>query len=220
MATPMPSGVPRQPPPQTHNTNFQQNQESLPDNLQKWNPNKPSPLPGSAPTLPPFIQPPPSSSTSAPSQPNSRPGAPPPGVVPGPNFPPNVGSVRPFGPPGGQPSPFGTRPPPGSLPYSMDGGPVISSGGSSAVGPGGRPSAFGSSVRNGPPVGVPPPMMVTGRSPGPGPSMGPLVGIPLASHKPGPPMQSAPPFSAPLAASFGTQTWAPGQVSFLSCLYQ
>ncbi|KAG4112678.1 hypothetical protein ERO13_D13G176500v2 [Gossypium hirsutum] len=263
MATPMPSGVPRQPPPQTHNPNFQQKQESLPDNLQKWNPNKPSPLPGSAPTLPPLVRPPPSSSTSAPSQPNSRPGAPPPLVVPGPNVPPNVGSVRPFGPPSGPPSPFrspsgppspfrsptgppspfgppsgppspfrppsgppspfgppsgppspfGTRPPPGSLPSSMGGGPVISPRGSSAPGPGGRPGAFGSSIRNGPPVGVPPPMMVSGRSPGPAPSMGPFVGSPQASHKPGPPTQSAPPFSAPLAAPFGTQTWAPGLVA-------
>ncbi|KAK6233036.1 hypothetical protein SCA6_003109 [Theobroma cacao] len=212
MATPMPPGLPRQPPPSTHNPNFQQSPDSLSDNLQKLNINKP--------TLPPFIRSPPPPSTSAPSPPISRPGAPPPGVVPRPNVPPNVGSVIPFGAPGGQPLPFGTRSPPGSLPSSKGGGPVISPGGSNASQLIAPPSAFvtpssawGGSIRNGPPVGVPPPMTGTVMSPGQAPNMGSFLGSPQGSYPPGPHMQSASPFSAPLAAPFGTQTWSPGQVA-------
>ncbi|XP_021281643.1 protein transport protein Sec24-like At4g32640 [Herrania umbratica] len=212
MATPMPPGLPRQPPPSTHNPNFQQNPDSLSDNLQKLNINKP--------TLPPFIRSPPPPSTSAPSPPISRPGAPPPGVVPRPNMPPNVGSVIPFGAPGGQPLPFETRSPPGSLPSSKGGGPVISPVGSNAPQLIAPPSAFvppssalGGSIRNGPPVGVPPPMMGTVRSPGQAPNMGSFLGSPQGSYPPGPRMQLASPFSAPLAAPFGTQTRSPGQVA-------
>ncbi|XP_022719190.1 protein transport protein Sec24-like At4g32640 [Durio zibethinus] len=192
MTTPMPPGAPRQAPSQTHNPNFPQTNDSLSDNLQKLNIYKPSSLPNSAPTFPPSIRSPPTSSNSSPSPPICRPGAPPPGLVPGPSVPPNVDSVR---PPGGQPLSFGTRPPPGSLPSSMGGGLVISPQGASATGLGARPRAFGGSVRNGPPVGVPPPMMVTVRSPGQAP------------------MQLVSPFSAPLAAPFGTQTWAPSQMA-------
>ncbi|XWS64658.1 hypothetical protein CRYUN_Cryun05aG0021900 [Craigia yunnanensis] len=220
MATPMPPGAPRQPPTQTYNPNFPQKPDSLSDNLQKLNLNKPSSLPNSAATLPPFIRSPPTSSTSAPSPPISCPGAPPLGAVLRTNVPPNLGSVMPLGPPGGQPLPFGTRPPPGSLPSSMGDGPVISPGGSGAPGLGARPSAsippssaFGGSIRNGPPVGVPPPMMGTVRSPGQAPSVGSFLGSPHVSHPPGPPMQPATPFSAPLAATLGTQIWPRGQVA-------
>ncbi|XWS57646.1 hypothetical protein CRYUN_Cryun09bG0191300 [Craigia yunnanensis] len=220
MAAQMSPGAPRQPPPQTHNPNFLQKPDSVSDNLQRLNLNKPPSLPNSAATLPPFMRSPPTSSTSASSPPISCPGAPTPGVVLRPNVPPNVGSVMPFGPSGGQPLPFGSRPPPGSLPSSMGGGPVISPGGSSAPGLGARPSAlvppssaFGGSIRNGSPVGVPPPMMETVRSPGQAPSMGSFPGSPQVSHLPGPPLQSASPFSAPLAAPSGVQTWPPGQVA-------
>ncbi|KAK8620249.1 hypothetical protein V6N13_066730 [Hibiscus sabdariffa] len=213
MATPMSPGAPRQPPPQTHNPNLLQKPDSLPDNLQKLNPNMPSSFPSSAPMHTPLIRSQPTSSASFPSQPISRPGAPPPGVVPGHNLPPNISSVRPFRPPGGQPLPFGARPPPGSLPSSMGGAPVITPGGSSASGLGGRPSPFAGSIRNSPPVGVPPPMMVAGRPPGQAPSMVPFVGSPQVNHRPGHPMQSTLPFSASLSAPFGTQTWAPTQVA-------
>lgn len=222
----MPPGAPRQPPPQTHNPNFPQKPDSLSDNLQKLNLNMPSSLPTSAATLPPFIRSPPTSSNSAPSPPISHPRAPPPGVVQRPNVPPNVGSGMPFGQPGGQPFPFGTRPPPGYLPSSMGGGPVITPGGSGAPGLGARPSAcipplsaFCSSIRNGPPVGVPPAMIGTVRSPGQAPSMGPFLGSPQISHPPGPPLHLPLPFSSPLAAPLGTQTWPPGQVSILTRFY-
>ncbi|XP_039028575.1 protein transport protein Sec24-like At4g32640 [Hibiscus syriacus] len=207
MTTPMPPGAPRQHPPQTHNPNLQQKSDSLPDNFQNLNLNMTSP------SLTSHIRSPPTTSTSVPSQPISRPGAPPPEIVPGHNVPPNMGSVRPFRPPGGQPLPFGTRPPPGSLPSSMGGGPIITPGGSSASGLGGRPSAFGGSIRNSPPAGVPPPMMVAGRPPGQASGMVPFVGSLQLSRRPGPPMQSALPFSAPLSAPFGTLTWAPSQVA-------
>ncbi|XVF31201.1 hypothetical protein REPUB_Repub16aG0125100 [Reevesia pubescens] len=216
MATPMPPGAPRQAPPQTHDTKFPQKPDSLSDNLQNLNLSMPSSLSNSTPTLPAFIRSPPTSSTSAPSPPISRPGAPPPGMVPRPTLPPNVGSGIPFGPSGGQPLPFETRPPPGSLPSSMGGVSVIGPGGSSAPGVGDQPSfvppsgAVGGSIRNMvPPVGVPPAMMGTVRSS----SMGSFLGSPQVSHPPGPPMQLASPFSAPLATPFGTQTLAPGQVA-------
>ncbi|OMO96447.1 Zinc finger, Sec23/Sec24-type [Corchorus olitorius] len=202
MATSMPPGAPRQPPPQILSPNFQQKPDSMLDNLQKLNLNKPPSLPNSAPTVPPFVR--------SPSTP-SRPIAPPVGVVPRSNVPPNAGSVVPFGPAGGQPSPFGTRPPPGYLPSSMGGGQVISPGGSGAPPLGGQPgayvsppSALGGSIRNGPPVGVPPPMIGTIRSPSQAPSMGSFLARPPVSHPLGPPTS---PFSAPLPAP----TWPPEQ---------
>ncbi|XVF42124.1 hypothetical protein PTKIN_Ptkin01aG0335000 [Pterospermum kingtungense] len=179
----------------------------------------PSSLPNSAATLPPFIRSPPTSSNSAPSPPLSRPRAPPPGVVLRPNVPPSVGSGKPFGVPGGLPLPFWTRPPPGSLPSSIVGGPVITPGCSSAPGLSARPtafvppsSAFGASIRNGPPVGVPPAMMGTVRSPCQAPSTESFLGSPQVSYSPGPALQSPLPFSTPLTAPVGTQTWPPGQV--------
>ncbi|XVE89833.1 hypothetical protein DITRI_Ditri20bG0026500 [Diplodiscus trichospermus] len=216
MATPMSPRAPRQPSPRPHSPNLSQKPDSLSDNLQKLNLSKPSSLPNSAATLAPFIRSPPTSSISAPSKPVSSPGAPPPGLVPRPNVPPCVASVMPFGPPGGQPLPFGTRPPPVSLPSSMGGSPVISPDGPSAPGLGSRPNAFvppsstfGGSIRNGPPVGVPPPMMGTVRSPGQASSMGSFLGSPQVNHLPGPPTQSA----SPLVATMGTQPWTSGQVA-------
>ena len=117
----------------------------------------------------------------------------------------------------------GTRLPPGSLPSSVGGGPVIGSGDSNAPRLGARASAFvppssafGGSIRNGPPIGVPPPMMAAVSSPGQAPSMGYFLWSPQVSHLPGFPIQSASPFSAPLAAPFGTQSLPPGQVTILS----
>ncbi|PON36117.1 Zinc finger, FYVE/PHD-type [Parasponia andersonii] len=123
-------------PPPNYNPNAQSVPDFLADNLQNLNLNRPPSLPNSGPRLAPFGQPPPFAS-SAPSQgfpgappPFSRPGPPPaalarPAVLPsGPPqamLPSGGAPVRPSGPPLGQPSPFVSRPPPGSLPSSLGG---------------------------------------------------------------------------------------------------
>ncbi|XP_050221483.1 protein transport protein SEC24 C-like [Mercurialis annua] len=133
MSASVPPGAPRQqppppPPPQSnYNHNYQQNPNSMSDNFQNLNLNRPNFMPNSAPRPSPFGQPPPFPS-SAPSQPVSRPGQLPPGAMhrpsvppsgsPPPTLPQNVAPGRPTGPPFGQPSPFGSRPPPGSFPSS------------------------------------------------------------------------------------------------------
>lgn len=163
MAAPVPPGAPRQqpPPPPNYNPNYQQNPNSLSDNLQNLNLNRPPSIPNSAPRASPFGQPPPFPS-SGPSPPFSRPGQPPPGAVPRPSvppsgsppptLPPNVGLGRPTGLPFSQPSPFGSRPPPGSLPSSIGSGAVM---GPASVAPshgtlapplGARPSPIASST--------------------------------------------------------------------------
>ncbi|KAJ6380087.1 hypothetical protein OIU76_016692 [Salix suchowensis] len=133
MASNVPPGAPRQPPPPSYNPNYQQNPNILPDNFQNLNLNRPSSLPNAAPRPSPFGQPQPFPS-SAPSPQFSRPGAPPPGVVPRSSvppsgfppsiLPPNVVPGRPTGPPFSQPQPFGSRPPPGSFPSSASSGPA------------------------------------------------------------------------------------------------
>ncbi|KAL5768300.1 hypothetical protein ACOSQ2_015083 [Xanthoceras sorbifolium] len=184
MAAPVPPGAPRQqpPPPPNYNPTLQQNPNSLSDNFQNLNLNRPVSMPTSTPRPTPFAQSPPFPS-STPSPPMSRPGPPPPGVVPRatgtpqPPMPPNMAPGRPTGPPVGQPMPFGSRPPPGSLPSSMG------SGGSVGVPPSGaRPAgAFPSSGSlAGPPA--PPP----GARPGPFASSSPLT-----SGLSGPPSSAA-----------------------------
>ncbi|KAL5542489.1 hypothetical protein UlMin_010199 [Ulmus minor] len=122
-------------PPPNYNPNSQRTPDSLADNMQNLNLNRQPSLPNSAPRpAVPFGQPPPFHSSApspgipAASPPFSRPG-PPPGalarpVVPpsGPQqttLPPPGAPLRPIGPPVGQPSPFASRPPPGSFPSSM-----------------------------------------------------------------------------------------------------
>ncbi|OAY42146.1 protein transport protein Sec24-like At4g32640 [Manihot esculenta] len=137
MAAPVPPGAPRQqsPPPPNYNPNYQQNRNSLSDNLQNMNLNRPLSMPNSAPRPSPFP-------SSAPSPSLSRPGPPPPGAFPRPSVPPsgslpptllpNMGPARPTGLPFSQPSPFGSRPPPASLPSAgRSAGMVPSSGASS-----------------------------------------------------------------------------------------
>ncbi|KAF9670065.1 hypothetical protein SADUNF_Sadunf13G0029800 [Salix dunnii] len=133
MASNVPPGAPRQPPPPSYNPNYQQNPNILSDNFQNLNLNRPSSMPNAAPRPSPFGQLPPFPSP-APSPQFSRPGAPPPGVVPRSSvppsgfppstFPPNVVPGRPTGPPFSQPQPFGSRPPPGSFPSSASSGPA------------------------------------------------------------------------------------------------
>ncbi|XP_058195522.1 protein transport protein SEC24 C isoform X2 [Rhododendron vialii] len=122
MATP---GVPR-----PGNAPPYYNPSSVTDGMQNLQINRPTGPPGYVGPRPPTPlgqQPPPpfSSSAQRPSSfsgsfPMTRPGAPPPGVLPGgplqATLPQNVASYRPSGPP----PPFGSRPPPpGSLPSSM-----------------------------------------------------------------------------------------------------
>lgn len=123
-------------PPPNYIPNVQRTPDSLADNLQNLNLNRPPSMPNSAPRPGPFGQPPPFAS-SPPSQ--GIPGAPPPfarpGVPPGAlgrpvvppsgpplgTFPSGGAPVRPAGPPVAQPSPFASRPPPGTLPPLIGG---------------------------------------------------------------------------------------------------
>ncbi|KAG7992093.1 hypothetical protein I3843_02G110500 [Carya illinoinensis] len=142
MAALVPPGAPRpsngnnntsQPPP--HNYNPNSNPNSLADNLNSLNLNRPPSMLNSASRASPFGQPPHFPSSAPPpgvpvaSPQFARPG-PPPGalgrsIVPptGPpqsTLPPNVAPpARPTGPPIGQPSPFGSRTLPGSFPSSV-----------------------------------------------------------------------------------------------------
>ncbi|GMI82930.1 hypothetical protein like AT4G32640 [Hibiscus trionum] len=200
MAAPVPPGAPRpganarqQPPPPNFNPNYQTNPNSLADNMQNLNLNRPLSMPNSGPRPPPFGQQPPfpqspvSSGFPVASSPMPRPG-PPPGMVvrpavvpPGPpqsTLPVNVPPGRPVGSPVTHPPPFGSRPPPASL-FPSTGGAVIPS---SAFPSSGVPSA---SV-------APPP---AGSRPGSFVSSSPLTGGPAVpmSNAPAGPFSNGPP---------------------------
>ncbi|XWS23730.1 hypothetical protein CRYUN_Cryun28dG0040300 [Craigia yunnanensis] len=199
MAAPVPPGAPRpgtnvqQSPPPNFNPNYQTNPNSLADNMQNLNLNRPFPMPNSGPRPSPFGQQPPfpQSAVSAgflvASPPMSRPVAPP-GLVGRPAVPPmgtpqstlpaNVPPGRPLGPPVSHPFPFGSRPPPASL-SSSTGGAVLPY------------SAFPSSGI--PSVAVAPPPL--GARPSPFLSSSPLTGGPavLASSALGGPLSNGPP---------------------------
>lgn len=153
MASPLPSRVPRpgySPP--NFNPNYQSNPNSLADNMQDLQINRPrgpsptmpnalgprpppfstQPFSSSAPSVPPF-QPP---ASFAGASPVSRPGPSPSGfprAVPPPTGPmqgtlaPNLASARPSGPPFSQPRSLGPRPPPPGAfpPAAMTTGPVV-----------------------------------------------------------------------------------------------
>lgn len=175
MASPLPSRVPRpgySPP--NFNPNYQSNPNSLADNMQDLQINRPrgpsptmpnalgprpppfstQPFSSSAPSVPPF-QPP---ASFAGASPVSRPGPSPSGfprAVPPPTGPmqgtlaPNLTSGRPSGPPFSQPRSLGPRPPPPGAfpPAAMTTGPVV------------RPSNLPGPNANGPVMfaqGVPP----------------------------------------------------------------
>ncbi|PPD78935.1 hypothetical protein GOBAR_DD24135 [Gossypium barbadense] len=176
MAAPVSPGAPRPgansqqpPPPRNVNPNYQTNPNSLADNMQNLNLNRPVSMPNSGPRPSPFGQQPPfpqsGGSLGFPGAlpPMARPG-PPPGMMGRPAVPPtgppqsalpaNVPPGRPLGPPPGHSSPFGSRPPPGSL-SSSTGGAVLPSSGFPSSGapsggvappmPGARPNVFMSS---------------------------------------------------------------------------
>lgn len=123
-------------PPPNYNPSAQRPPDYLADNLQNLNLNRPPSMPNSAPRPSPYGQPPPFPSSAPPS---GVPGASPPFSRPGPSLgvlarpsmptsgpsqatlPPGGAPLRPTGPPVGQPSPFVSRPPPGSLPSPMVG---------------------------------------------------------------------------------------------------
>ncbi|XP_031111153.1 protein transport protein Sec24-like At4g32640 [Ipomoea triloba] len=163
------------------------NPNSLADNMQNLQINRPNQPPSNPTSVPRpssgFGQQPPHSSpfgqqppTFATGPPVGRPGPPPPGVLPRGMTPPGVvpqnamppnAAIRPTGPPMGQtPPPFAARPPPGSLPSSI-GGPSVP-----------------------PPPGTLP-------SSTPGPQQGPFMASPFASGS------IAPPSSMPTASSNG-----------------
>ncbi|KAE8666638.1 Protein transport protein Sec24-like [Hibiscus syriacus] len=139
MAAPVPPGAPRsganarqQPPPPNFNPNYQTNPNSLADNMQNLNLNRPFTMPNSGPRPPPFGQQPPfpQSSVSAGFPVASRSGQPPgmvgrPAVVPsGPpqsTLPANVLPGRPVGSPVSHMPPFGSGLPSASLPSSTGG---------------------------------------------------------------------------------------------------
>ncbi|KAB1218220.1 hypothetical protein CJ030_MR3G026100 [Morella rubra] len=173
MAAPVPPGAhrpsngsnnPLHPPPPNYNPNS--NPNLLADNFGNLNLNRPPSMPNSAPRPSSFGQPPHFPSSSPPhgvpvaSSPFSRPG-PPPGVLARPAappsgppqsaLPPNVAPVRPTGPPIGQPSPFGSRAPPGSFPSAVGSNVPPTS---MAPPPGAFPS---SSLPSRPVVSAPPP---------------------------------------------------------------
>ncbi|KAG6775195.1 hypothetical protein POTOM_018634 [Populus tomentosa] len=190
MASNVPPGAPRQSPPPNYNPNYQQNPNSLSDNFQNLNLNRPPSMASSAPRPSPFSQPSPFPS-SVPSPQFSRPGAPPIGAVPRPSVPPsgspstfssNVAPGRPTGPPFSQPPPFGSRPPPGSFQSYTSGG-MVAGPVSGAQPVGARPSPAASS--SSPPQNVPPSS-----------SFGGLV----SNGPPAPAFQSAPRFPPPVSA--------------------
>ncbi|KAF4370869.1 hypothetical protein G4B88_012669 [Cannabis sativa] len=133
-----PPGAPRpgMVPPPNYIPNAQRAPDSLADNFQNMNLNRPPSMLNSSPVPSPFGQPPPFASPATShglpgaQAPFSRPGPPPPGALGRPVMPPSGppqamlqtggAPVRPTGPPVGQPSPFASRPP-GSFPPSMGG---------------------------------------------------------------------------------------------------
>ncbi|PPS06533.1 hypothetical protein GOBAR_AA14116 [Gossypium barbadense] len=176
MAAPVSPGAPRPgansqqpPPPRNVNPNYQTNPNSLADNMQNLNLNRPVSMPNSGPRPSPFGQQPPfpqsggSAGFPGALPPMARPG-PPPGMMGRPAVPPtgppqsalpaNVPPGRPLGQPSGHSSPFGSRPPPGSLSSSTGGAVLPSSafpssgapsGGVAPPMPGARPNVFMSS---------------------------------------------------------------------------
>ncbi|KAJ9180138.1 hypothetical protein P3X46_008420 [Hevea brasiliensis] len=200
MAAPVPPGAPRQqPPPPDYNPNYQQNPNSLSDNLQNLSLNRPPLMPNSAPRPSPFLPPP--FPSSAPSPPLSRPGPPPPGAFPRPSLPPsgsppptlppNGGPARPTGPPFSQPSPFVSRPPSAGNGVVMGPSSGAPSHGSLAPRLGAHPSPIASSTT---PSSVPP-SVSTGGLVSNGPPAPPFLGGPRF-----PPSGSAPqqPLMGPL----------------------
>ncbi|XVF36919.1 hypothetical protein REPUB_Repub19eG0100500 [Reevesia pubescens] len=197
MAAPVPPGAPRpganaqQPSPPNFNPNYQTNPNTIADNIQNLNLNRPLSMPNSGPRPSPFGQQPPFPQSavsagfpvSSPSM--SRPG-PPPAMVGRPAVPPtgppqstlpaNVSPGRLVGPPVSHLSPFGSRPP-ASLSSSTVGAVLPS-------------SAFPSSGV--PSVGVAPP---SGTRPGPFVSYSPLTAGPAlpSSSAPGGPLSNGPP---------------------------
>lgn len=129
-------GAPRQgndyptPPPPNYNPGLRGNPNSLADHLHNLNINNPPSLPNSAPRAPTFGQSPPLPGVPVAFPSFSLPG-PPPAAQARPAVPPSVSVApqsssrsyvapgRPTGPPVSHPFPFGSRPPPGSLPSSM-----------------------------------------------------------------------------------------------------
>ncbi|XP_022748771.1 protein transport protein Sec24-like At4g32640 isoform X2 [Durio zibethinus] len=226
MAAPVPPWAPRpganaqQPPPPSFNPNYQTNPNSVADNMQNLNLNRPLSMPNSGPRPFPFGQQPPlpQSTVSAgfpvASPPMSRPGAPP-GLVGRPAVPPtgppqstlpaNVPPGRPLGPPLSHLSPFGSRPPPASLSSSTGGAALPSSAFPSsgvpsvAVAPpplGARPSPFMSSspLIGGP--AVPPSSAPAGPLSNGSPAIG-SGGLPGAPHFPHAASISQPPVGPP-----------------------
>ncbi|KAF7809382.1 protein transport protein Sec24-like [Senna tora] len=244
MAAPVPPGASRPgnnppPPPPNYNPNFRGTSDSLADNLQNLNLNRPPMTSNPAARPPPFGQSPPFPSSSpspgfpGPSPPFSRPGPPPSAQVrpavplygpPSSTLPPNVVPGRPSGPPTSQPLPFGSRPPPSTLPSST-GSPAAPVSGAPYPGSsppthlvglppstlGARPSNL---MSNGPPV------FSSGALPG-HPRFPPVnsapqlpVGSPAIRTPPGPVVQSQLPSSAapqgimqPPASPFGAPSW-------------
>ncbi|KAM5553465.1 protein transport protein Sec24-like [Rosa sericea] len=208
---------PGAPPPNYNPNNAQRNPDSLSGNMQNLNLNRqqPPPMPNSAPrpsSSSPFGQPPPFHSSPPPpgapgaSAPFSRPGPPPARPAaprPQATLPPGTAAVRPTGPPVGQSSPFGSRPPPGAFPPGVapTSGPASSpfqttglpSGPaapppSSGPRPGPGPFASGQAV---PPMGAPgrmsngPPVFGSGAVPG-GPRFPPTGNLPQPPVGPSP----------------------------------
>ncbi|PRQ36896.1 putative von Willebrand factor, type A, Zinc finger, Sec23/Sec24-type, sec23/Sec24, trunk [Rosa chinensis] len=215
---------PGAPPPNYNPNNAQRNPDSLSGNMQNLNLNRQQspPMPNSAPrpsSSSPFGQPPPFQSSPPPpgapgaSAPYSRPGPPPARPAaprPQATLPPGTAAVRPTGPPVGQSSPFGSRPPPGAFPPGVapTSGPASSPFQTTGLpsGPGSMPPPPSSGPRPGPgpfasgqavpPMGAPgrmsngPPVFGSGAVPG-GPRFPPTGNLPQ------PPVGSSPTSVAP-----------------------
>ncbi|KAM0963448.1 hypothetical protein FF1_022556 [Malus domestica] len=153
--------------------------DSLADNMQNMNLNRPPSMPNSAPPRPsPFGQQPPFPSTAPPAgagapsapPPFSRPGPPPAAFArpaapaprsgpPQPTLSPVTTPVRPAGPPVGQPSSFPSRPPPGSFPPV---GGVAPASGPPPIGPIGPASGPPPGLQSMPPTTAPGGMLSNG----------------------------------------------------------
>ncbi|KAI9089938.1 hypothetical protein K1719_028908 [Acacia pycnantha] len=238
MAAPVPPGASRPgdntpPPPPNYNPNFRGFPDSLADNMQNLNLNRPPMTSNLATRPPPFGQSPafPSSSPSpgipGPSPPFSRPGPP-----------------QPTGPPTSQPMSLGSRPPPNTLPSSTgspaapaSGGPYPGSSlsthpiGPPLLTPGARPntltstplsapqvmppsSSSGNVMSNGPPVFSSGALSARPRFPPINSASQPPVGPPVVRTPPGPALQSQLPSSGapqgtmpPSGSPFGVPSW-------------
>lgn len=231
MAAPVPPGAPRAtntpPPPPNYNPNYQRTPDSLAENMQNLQINRPPSVPNSTPRPPPsYIQSPPSHSSapySAPQHsapfprgaPVSRPGPSPgpqsgvlarPGMAPsGPpqsTFPPNMAPGRPSGYPISQALPFGSRPSTGSFPSPMGGQVTTSSGAppsAFASSSAAPPSAFPASGFSAGPV-IPPVAARPGVFASSPLSTGPII---PPSSAPGGPTSNGPPMFASAALQGG-----------------